>query len=566
MPLAFKFGRTHVAPLAIAALCLGGAALPFALRAQPTQPAPEPESLAVLHPADYAHYIDTFHQQEREATGKLYEGEDGQNSFTWMQQNIPFFDSSDKAFEEMYYFRWYAWKKHLVHTPNGYLITEWLPKPNLADFGALPDAAPFHIAEARWLRTPAIAEDDARYWFSPGVDSHKYSDAMAATVRDLTLANGDRALAVSLLPAMIANYKLWEATQQDANGLFWSIDTRDAMEKSISGDGYRPTLNSYMYGDARAIADIATAAGDTGTAAQFSRKADALHTLIETKLWNPRDQFYEVMSPAADSGIRKQKRFIDPGTTMQLSGVREEIGYIPWAYNIPADSHGVAWKQLFDPKGFDATYGTLTAERRNPRFRFVSNDQCTWNGPAWPFATTQTLTALANYLDTPATPHVLKSADYYTLFSRYVLAQHRTLDNGHVIDWIDEDLDADTGEWLARSILISKHSPQVGRGNYYNHSGFADPLITGLIGLRPRADNRIDIQPLLPPGQWSYFAIDALPYHGHLLTILWDATGSRYHNGKGFTLLVDGKLAARRPSLGPIHYQLKDRPSNMQHN
>ncbi len=576
--------RKPIAILAVAALALSLAPRLHLILAQSTaQPTPQPSGPAVLHPADYAHYsadyahyIDTFHQQEREATGKLYEDED---SFVWMQQNIPFFDSSDKAFEEMYYFRWYAWKKHLVHTPSGYLITEWLPKPDLPDFGALPDAAPFHIAEARWLRTPAIAEDDARYWFSPGVDSHKYSDNMAATVRDLTLANGDRAFALSLLPAMIANYRLWESTQQDSNGLFWSIDTRDAMEKSISGDGYRPTLNSYMYGDARAIAEIAVANGDSTTAAEFNAKADKLRTLIETKLWNPRDQFYEVLSPSADSGIRKQKRFADPGTTEQLAGVREEIGYIPWAYGIPAAAHAVAWKQLFDPRGFDGKYGSTTAERRSPRFRFTSSDQCTWNGPAWPFATTQTLVSLAAYLDSPLLKSVtshpnlpgwppkpyITSANYYTLFSRYVLAQHFTLPSGHVIDWIDEDLDADTDEWIAKDMLIAKKSPQVGRGNYYNHSGFADPLITGLIGLRPRADSRIDIEPLLPPGQWQYFAIDALPYHGHLLTILWDPTGTRYHHGKGLTLLVDGKQAATRPTLGPLTYELKDKQPNQSH-
>src|SRR5580692_10814224 len=187
---------------------------------------------ALLKPSDYRHYIDTFRDQEREATGKLYEGEGGEDTWTWMQREIPWFDASDKQFEEMYYFRWYAWKKHLVKTPTGYIITEWLPKPAMADYGALPDAAPFHIAEARWLRESAIAEDDARYWFSPGADSHKYSDAMAASLRDLTLANGDRAFGASLLPAMKASYKLWEDTQQDSNGLFWSIDTRDAMEKS----------------------------------------------------------------------------------------------------------------------------------------------------------------------------------------------------------------------------------------------------------------------------------------------------------------------------------------------
>ena len=221
------------------------------------KPVVEPAS-PLLKPGQFAHYIEKFRQQEAHATGAQYEGLSGEETWTWMQRQIPWFESSDPNFEEMYYFRWYAWHKHLVKTPSGYIITEWLPKPDFNDgsFGALPDAAPFHIDEARWLRDPKIAEDDARYWFSPAVDSHKYSDALAWTVRNLTLANGDRSFAVALLPAMIASYLEWESAQQDANGLFWSIDTRDAMEKSISGDGYRPTLNSYMYGDARAIADI----------------------------------------------------------------------------------------------------------------------------------------------------------------------------------------------------------------------------------------------------------------------------------------------------------------------
>jgi hypothetical protein len=509
---------------------------------------------AILKPADYRHYVEMFQQQEQEATGKVYNGEGNSDPWVWMQQQIPWFDTSDKHFEEMYYFRWYAWKKHLVQTPHGYLITEWLPKPDLPDFGVLPDAAPFHIDEARWLHDPAVAEDDARYWFARVVDSHKYSDDLATSVRDLTLANGDTAFAISLLPAMEANYKGWEDTQQDPNGLFWSIDTRDAMEKSISGDGYRPTLNSYMYADARAIAAIAVSAHDLASAAVFNKKADTLHTLIETRLWNPKDQFYEVLSPASDSGIRKQKKFVDPGTVLQFSGVREQIGYIPWEFDIPAASHGIAWKQLFDPGGFDGKYGATTAERRSPRFRFASSDQCTWNGPAWPFAMTQTLLALAAYENQPSP--ILSHADYYKLFSRYVLAQHQTLKDGRTIDWIDEDYDADTDEWIAKDMLIQK-GKQIGRGNYYNHSGFADPLITGLIGLHPRADNRIVIEPLLPSGRWSYFAIDSLPYHHHLLTILWDSDGSRYHRGKGMMLLVDGKQVATRKDLGALNYELK---------
>jgi len=309
-----------------------------------------------------------------------------------------------------------------------------------------------------------------------------------------------------------------------------------------------------MIADARAIAEFAAAAGQPALQAEYSAKGQALQQRMDEKLWNPKDQFYEAVSPAADSGIRKQKRFLDPGTQLQFSGVRELIGYIPWQFYLPAADRAVAWRQLFDPQGFAGKYGPTTAERRSPRFRFASDDQCTWNGPAWPFATTQTLLALANLLNGPA-QNFIGPDQYYQLFFNYVLSQHIALPSGRRIDWIDEDLDADTDEWIAKDMLIAKKK-QVGRGNYYNHSGFADPLITGLLGLRPRADRRLVLHPLLPAGAWSYFALDGLPYHGHLLTIVFDPTGKRYHQGRGFIVFADGKKLANRATLGPLETEL----------
>ena len=512
---------------------------------------PQKKVFLLLHPADYHHYIVKFDAAELAATK-----EPAPDEWPWLKANIPFFDCSNKQFEDMYYFRWFAWEKHVVHTKEfGYLITEWLPKPQFANYGVLPDAAPFHLGEARWLRNPEIAEDYARYWITPGARPHLYSFALATSVRDVTLATADTQLATSMLPGLIENYKAWVATQYDPSvGLFWSIDTRDAMEKSISGDGYRPTLNSYMVGDARAIVDIAQEAGETSVAKEYAAKADVLEHTVETKLWNPMDEFYEVVSPAADSGIRKEKKFKNNGTVLKFAGVRELIGYIPWEYYKPAASHDVAWEQLFNPEGFAGKYGPTTAERRSPRFRFPSNDQCTWNGPSWPYATTQTLLALADLLDGAPQTYIGKQ-QYYQLFTNYIRGQHLTLADGKKIDWIDEDLDADTDEWIAKEILIRKHK-QVGRGNYYNHSGFADPLITGLIGLRPRADGELVLHPLLPPGEWSYFALDGLPYHGHLLTIVYDKTGDHYHRGRGLTVFVDGKRLASRPTLGPLEAEL----------
>ena len=68
------------------------------------------------------------------------------------------------------------------------------------------------------------------------------------------------------------------------------------------------------------------------------------NTLPRPTRWNnssrpnsgiPRIEFYEDLSPAADSGIRKEKRFKDPGTQLQFAGVRELIGYIPWEFYAP---------------------------------------------------------------------------------------------------------------------------------------------------------------------------------------------------------------------------------------
>jgi hypothetical protein len=46
--------------------------------------------------------------------------------------------------------------------------------------------------------------------------------------------------------------------------------------------------------------------------------------------------------------------------------------------------------------------------------------------------------------------------------------------------------------------------------------------------------------------------MDGLPYHGHLLTVIWDSTGKRYGKGKGMMLLVDGKKAAARTDFGEL--------------
>ena len=59
----------------------------------------------------------------------------------------------------------------------------------------------------------------------------------------------------------------------------------------------------------------------------------------------------------------------------------------------------------------------------------------------------------------------------------------------------------------------------------------------------------------MPAGQWPYFCLDNVSYHGHTLTVIYDHDGQRYHQGKGLTLLVDGKKVAQRKELGKLTYR-----------
>ncbi len=63
---------------------------------------------------------------------------------------------------------------------------------------------------------------------------------------------------------------------------------------------------------------------------------------------------------------------------------------------------------------------------------------------------------------------------------------------------------------------------------------FAILVISGLVGLRPRDDDTVEVRPLVPSGDsgkgvWDWFCLDQHPIHdGKILTILWDQlTGTK---------------------------------------
>lgn len=455
----------------------------------------------------------------------------------WILANAPRFDCPSARLVETYYFRWWTYRKHIVATPEGRVLTEFItPVSHAGPYNTVSCAVGHHIAEGRWLRDQALLDEYLRFWLTSGPDGglaphyHSFSNWNAAALVDRAKVTGDWPWLVARLDALVADYLAWESERQLPSGLFWQHDVKDGMEESISGGrrvkNVRPTINSYMVANARAIAAVAERAGRPELAAEYAAKADRLHKQMIDAMWDPNAQFFKVR---LESG--------------ELSDAREAIGYIPWAFNLAGAEHTAAWAQITDPGGFWAPAGLTTAERRHPAFRSHGTGTCEWDGAVWPFATSQTLTGLANLLR-GGEQNTVSRADYFEQLLRYMSSQQQ---NGAA--YTGEYHDEVTGAWLITG-------PKAQRSRFYNHSTFNDLVISGLIGIVPRGDGILMVDPLLPADAWDWFCLEDVPYHGHSVTVLWDRNGGRYGRGAGLTLIVDGERVAHSSRLERLSGEL----------
>jgi hypothetical protein len=477
----------------------------------------------------------------------------------WYRANVPFFECPDAGLVTTWYYRWELLTKHLVYgSPNsGYAFTEFIDRPFWSGtYGAISCPAGLQLYEARWLAEPRYARDYCRYWFrTPGAQPRRYSTWLADAAWAVHLVHPEDDFVKELLPDLVKNYAGWEARHFDKDvGLFWQTGHDDGMEFNVNSrqttdpnagaPGYRPTLNSYLYADALAIARIAELKGDKQTAKTYRDKASKIKQNLQKKLWDDKRQFFFHLAKRdeklGDDVVKALSLTYQTGKYAGSTRGRELIGYVPWQFGLPDRGYESAWKPLMDKDGFFAAYGPTTVERKDPLFA-LSKRCCWWSGQSWPYATSQTLKAMANLLQ-DYRQDVVGRADYLKLLLTFS-ATHRK--GGK--PYLAEACHPDTGSWEGHDNY--NHS------EHYFHSCFNDLVITGLVGLRPRADDVLEVVPLASES-WDYFALDDVPYRGRRVSVVWDKTGERYKLGKGLHLLAGGKKLATSEKLGRLTAKL----------
>ncbi|MBQ3135439.1 MAG: hypothetical protein IJB75_06480 [Oscillospiraceae bacterium] len=443
---------------------------------------------------------------------------DNAHAAAWMREEIPVLECPDKDIERTYYFRWWTFRKHIRNTADGFMISEFLPQVHWsARHNIINASTGHHIAEGRWLRTSHQYLDsyiDLLLSGQEDVKAHQYSSWLISALLDFYRTAGFGPDPKRILTLACRYHEVWEQKHLLPNGMFWSKDLPDGMEYSISGrdglietKGIRPTLNSYMYADRAAIAQLAERLGEEEIARTYRQKAADLRRLINENLYA--DGFYRAFHSTRDD---LTDVFDQGGSAI----VRELLGYIPWAFCIPERKDDAAFDLLTDPAVFHAPFGLTTADRSHPRFLYEADHMCLWNGYVWPFATAQALTALRNYVWHYNDSQTYKDM-FLSLLRQYAQSHVMPSANGTFIPWVDEMQHPFTGEWPSRTWLESRQKPPAERGRYYNHSTFCDLVITGLAGVRTDKE-ALYLTPNIP-ADWDYFRLSNLWLRGERYTV-----------------------------------------------
>ncbi len=103
-----------------------------------------------LNDADARGFVDRFNAADNEDIATTIPNSAAAD---WIVAQAPLFDCPSASFEEIYYYRWWTFRKHVKATPQGRVITEFIaPVSHAGPYNTIACAVGHHLAEGRWLR------------------------------------------------------------------------------------------------------------------------------------------------------------------------------------------------------------------------------------------------------------------------------------------------------------------------------------------------------------------------------------------------------------------------------
>ena len=473
---------------------------------------------------NFKEYIEQFNCDDVENVVNIVPNTD---AYAFLSENAPRFRCPDKDIERAFAFRSWTIRKHLKNTPDGVMMTEFLPNVPWAGKHNTINAPLFHhLNEYRWFKNADLLKDYL-FWFleNKGGNAYVYSTPALTAMYEFLLVTGNEELIKSCADKFETYFLAWERKHLTERGLYYSIDGYDAMEFSISGTtsdfkvlkGVRPTLNAYMYGDALALSAIFDMVGNVEKSKLYREKSDKIKRLVDETLYD--GDFYKAIHSDDLNSASLDNIPMD-------MNARELIGYTPFAYGMPDADKTDMFRYLKDENVFLAPTGFASADRSHERYMYKADHNCLWNGYVWPYATAITLNAVIELLN-GYEQDVITNNDLVEFISTYA-KMHTITENGYTHSFIDEAMHPEKLVWTVRELVGGD------RGKDYNHSTFIDIIIRGIVGIDPRADE-FTVTPRIK-GIWKWFALENVTFKGNSYNVYYDEDGDVFGNGKGVVI------------------------------
>lgn len=492
---------------------------------------------------NYSDYFDKFCENDCEEVVQYVPNKDCK---AFLLENAPRLYCPDETIQETFAFRTWTMRKHIKKTDVGFVLTEFLTKEQLSwagEYNTINAPLTHHLNEFRWLKNSNIILDYVNFFIN-GKGSVDYSKSAFAyhtpaltAIYDFCVATANEQFLLDNALSLEKYFLYWEQTHLTENGLYWSIDDREGTEYSISGTtpdikflkGFRPILNSSMYGDAVSLSKIFSRLGDKEKQEVYRKKADFVREKINQKMWD--GEFYKAIHPL-DQNLDASLDYNDIPKDLD---VREIMGFVPWAYHVPEQGWDKAFGLLKDEKVFKGATGFTTADISHPRFLFRQDVKaCLWNGNVWPFATSFTINAVIELLN-HYEQQTLTEQDLYDFIKQYA-QMHYSEENGKTINFIDEVMYPFERVWRTRD-WVKRGNNLVGgnnRGRDYNHSTFIDLVLRGLCGIDVGGES-LTSSPKIK-GIWKWFKLENITYRQKTYNVYYDEDGSVFGKGVGVVI------------------------------
>jgi hypothetical protein len=483
----------------------------------------------------------------------------------WFFDNVPYFDAADPAFKKMWYYRWWVVRFNMTQadTPDlrGYRFYEG----KLGFDNAITFAVPVQLKELTYLRDPTFGLQQIQNAYRnlspvgavvdpPGSPywGEMYSHWIAAAVAEFHRVHPIPLDTLrQLLPAMAQDVRTWAITfDHDRDALperskpritgydldilsYWFFSGTKLDLRAEPPDLERVDFASFVYANARAVAELAEVAGNQPLVTEFDDIAARIRAATLNNLWDDQTHFFYPQRAADHVRVP----------------IRELHGFFPFTTLLAPDEprYLQALSKFVDPEEFWARFPPVIASQYHYRRWTWEMDGLSRNIAPHPISmgARTLIQALKHYHQHIITPeHFMELMRQYNTLVYPGVNPFDPLWRPNVHEYYSK--------WEPHQ--ISEH-PKPSDISHDFHSMFCALVVEGVVGLTPRQDALIEIQPAAL--HWTHFLLDRLRYHGKDLTIIWDRPdGQVRYAGRpeGFSLYIDGQLAFTRGHLGHVIY------------